>query len=64
MGDGTDGRMTITQAARIVGVCSRTLARWEQTGKVPRSRRDWRGWRVYYRRDVQRLLRFRRQLRD
>lgn len=53
-----DGRMTITQAARLVGVSAKTIRRWEDAGKVPTARKDWRGWRVYFPEDVERLARF------
>ncbi len=58
-----DGRMTITEAARKVGVSPKTLRRWEDSGKVPRSRKDWRGWRVYFPEDVDQLVAFHEALR-
>ena len=57
-------RMTISEAAERVGVCPKTLVRGEQGGKVPKSKRDWRGWRVYHETDVENLIRFREQLHD
>lgn len=59
---GKDGRMTITQAARKVGVSPKTIRRWEDAGKVPAARKDWRGWRVYFHEDVEHLVAFREAL--
>jgi excisionase family DNA binding protein len=39
--------MTITEVAERVGVSTRTIMRWEATGKVEKPKRNWRGWRVY-----------------
>jgi excisionase family DNA binding protein len=58
----SDGRMTITQAARRVGVSPKTIRRWEEAGKVPKAKKDWRGWRVYFPEDVERLASFREAL--
>jgi DNA-binding transcriptional MerR regulator len=57
-----DGRMTITEAAHEVGVTPKTIRRWEDAGKVPKARKDWRGWRVYFPQDVERLVAFREAL--
>jgi len=54
-----NGMITITEAAKIVGVSPKTIVRWELSGKVKRSKRDWRGWRVYDRKDIKRLKQFR-----
>lgn len=58
-----NGRMTITQAAKKVGVSPKTLLRWEKAGKTPRAKRDWRGWRVYEEEDLNRLVEFHDRLR-
>jgi DNA-binding transcriptional MerR regulator len=50
--------MTITQAAKRVGVSPKTLLRWEKAGKVQKPKRDWRGWRVYEEEDVNELQAF------
>ena len=42
-----NGRMTITEVARRLGVAPKTITRWEKAGRIQRSKRDWRGWRVY-----------------
>ncbi len=51
-------RLTITQVADEIGVTSKTLARWEKTGKIKRPKRDWRGWRVYSVLDLQAIRKF------
>jgi DNA-binding transcriptional MerR regulator len=56
-------RLTITEAARQVGVSPKTLLRWEKAGKTPRPKRDWRGWRVYEEEDLAELQAFHDQLR-
>ena len=53
-----NNRMTITQVSVMIGVVPRTIMRWEDTGKVQRAKRDWRGWRVYTEEDLEELRRF------
>ena len=53
-----DGRLTITEVAKYVGVTPRTIMRWEKTGKIRRSRRDWRGWRFYVKDDLEEIRKF------
>lgn len=53
-----DGRMTITDVADRVGVTTKTIIRWEKSGKVNRPKRDWRGWRVYDKNDFKRIKEF------
>ena len=42
-----DGRLSITEIAKELGVTTKTITRWEKAGKIKRAKRDWRGWRVY-----------------
>ncbi len=51
--------LTITEAARLVGVSAKTIVRWEKSGKVRRSKRDFRGWRVFDEKDLKKLKTFR-----
>ena len=53
-----NGRMTITDVAERLGVTPKTIMRWERAGKVNRSKRDWRGWRIYDKIDLKRLKAF------
>ena len=50
-----DGRLTITEVARELGVTTKTITRWEKAGKVKKAKRDWRGWRIYTHGDLQEL---------
>jgi DNA-binding transcriptional MerR regulator len=49
--------MTITEVADQIGVASKTIMRWEKAGKIGRSKRDYRGWRVYSPEDVREIER-------
>ena len=53
-----NGRMTITDLARDLGVSAKTILRWEKAGKIRKARRDWRGWRVYAPEDISELKEF------
>lgn len=53
-----NGRLTITEVAKYIGVTPRTIMRWEKTGKIKRSRRDWRGWRFYLKEDMEDIRKF------
>jgi len=44
--------MTRTAVCQLLGVSPKTLYLWERDGKVPRPRRDPRGWRQYGPREV------------
>ena len=54
----SNGRMTITDVAGRLGVTTKTITRWEKTGKVVRAKRDWRGWRIYEKDDFKKLKEF------
>ena len=53
-----NGRLTITEVSKYIGVTPRTIMRWEKTGKIKRSRRDWRGWRFYLKEDMEDIRKF------
>lgn len=53
-----NGRMTITDVAERLGVTTKTIIRWEKSGKVNRAKRDWRGWRAYDKDDFRKLKDF------
>ena len=42
-----DSRLSITEVAEQLGISTKTITRWEKAGEVKRTKRDWRGWRVY-----------------
>ena len=54
----SNGRMTITDVAGRLGVTTKTITRWEKSGKVIRAKRDWRGWRIYEKDDFKKLKEF------
>lgn len=51
-------RLTISEVSNIVGVSSKTLTRLEKSGKTPKAKRDWRGWRVYDENDLLKIKNF------
>jgi len=53
-----DGRLTITEIAKALGITPRTIMRWEKAGKVKKPKRDWRGWRFYHREDLEDIKQF------
>ena len=59
MDNNNDDFLTITEAARLIGVSSKTIVRWEKACKVRRSKRDFRGWRVFDGKDLKKLKAFR-----
>ena len=60
----TNGRKTITEVAELLGVTTKTIARWEKSGKIGRSKRDCRGWRSYAEEDVLSIKEFHDSLYD
>jgi molybdopterin-binding protein len=50
--------LTRTEVCKLLGVSPKTLYLWERDGKVPRPRRDRRGWRSYSSADVAAIRRF------
>ena len=53
-----DGRLTITKVAEQLGISTKTILRWEKSGKIRKARRDWRGWRIYAPEDLTELKSF------
>lgn len=53
-----NGRLTITDVARKIGVTTKTLIRWEKSGKISRPKRDWKGWRFYSEDDLSVIQQF------
>lgn len=48
----TPKRITITKVAQMTGISAKTITRWEKIGKIPKAKRNWRGWRIYGKEDV------------
>ncbi len=53
-----DGRISITEMAKHLGVTTKTITRWEKAGKVKKAKRDWRGWRVYSSEELEQMKSF------
>ena len=51
-------RRTITEVAGELGISTKTILRWEKSGKIRKAHRDWRGWRVYALEDIEQLKGF------
>ncbi|MBU2102943.1 MAG: polysaccharide biosynthesis/export family protein [Candidatus Omnitrophica bacterium] len=51
-------RLSITDVAKAIGVTPRTIMRWEKSGKIKKSKRDWRGWRFYTKMDLEDIRKF------
>ena len=46
------------EAANSIGVSKNTLLRWLDEGLIDDVQRDWRGWRVWMQRDIERIKAF------
>ena len=46
------------EAANHIGVSKNTLLRWLDEGLIDDVQRDWRGWRVWMQRDIERIKAF------
>ena len=46
------------EAAKCIGVSKNTLLRWLDEGLVDDVERDWRGWRIWRSRDIERVKAF------
>ena len=50
--------LSTIEAANCIGVSKNTLLRWLDEGLIDDVQRDWRGWRVWMQRDVERIKAF------
>lgn len=53
-----EGRLSITEVATQLGVTTKTITRWEKSGKIKPAKRDWRGWRVYSQEELDEMKSF------
>ena len=55
-----DERKTFStkEVADIVGVHKNTILNWIRDGKIPDARRDWKSYRIWTQRDLDRLIEF------
>jgi len=51
------GFMTVKEAAAFLGVSDVTLRRWDRAGKLPARRHPMNDYRLYARKDLERLKR-------
>lgn len=51
-----DGYLTISQAAKLVGVTPATLRNWERDGRLMPKRNPMNGYRLYKREDIEHYL--------
>ncbi len=49
--------MSITEVAIRVGVTAKTLVRWEKSKRIPKPKRDFKGWRWYTKADFKKIKR-------
>jgi len=52
-----DDFLTVTQAAQYLGVSANTVRNWGRDSKIPEHRHPINNYRLYKRRDLERLLR-------
>jgi molybdopterin-binding protein len=52
------GNRTSTEVSQLLGISTKTLYSWERSGKIPKSRRDRRGWRIYSLKQVEAIRRY------
>jgi excisionase family DNA binding protein len=48
--------LTVSEAAAFLGVCASTLRNWDRAGKMKASRHPLNRYRLYRRKDLQRLI--------
>jgi predicted site-specific integrase-resolvase len=49
---------TTVEVAKKLSICKSTLLRWLDEGLIDDVQRDWRGWRVWMQRDIERIKAF------
>ncbi len=49
---------TTAEVAKKVGICKSTLLRWIHEGLMPDVGRDWRGWRMWSEKDINKTKAF------
>lgn len=52
-----DEFVRVKDAAELLGVCSNTLRTWGAAGKIPEYRHPINNYRLYKRKDLERILR-------
>ncbi len=49
---------TTVEVAKRLNICKSTLLRWIHEGLISDVGRDWRGWRMWHSRDIERVKAF------
>lgn len=52
-----DEFVRVKEAAELLGVCTNTLRSWGAAGKIPEHRHPINNYRLYKRKDLERILR-------
>jgi hypothetical protein len=55
---GLKNMLSTGEVAKCVGISKNTLLRWLECGLVEDVERDWRGWRIWQHRDIERIKTF------
>lgn len=50
--------LSITDVSAQLGICPKTIRRFEKSGDFPSPKRNWKGWRVYNEQDLRRMRKF------
>ena len=53
---------TITEVALTLAVTTKTLIRWEMSGKIKKPKRNWKGWRAYTQKEMDAAFKYRYRL--
>lgn len=48
-------KYSISEISELLQISAKTLIRHEALGKIPKAKRDWRGWRTYTEEDLKKL---------
>jgi len=54
-------RITTQEVCQLLDISKRTLQNWEKSGVIPRAPRDWRGYRIFTKEDVENIRQVIRQ---
>ncbi len=57
--DKEEETFTISQASEMTGVSDQTIKIWEKLEKIGPIKRDWKGWRIFTRKDIEDIIRVR-----
>lgn len=61
MSDEKKKSYSASEICREAGISKNTLLRWESEEKIPKAKKDWRGWRVFTEDDLQKVLKYKEE---